>query len=218
MPIKALKNHGNSSRCHPVFNFSKVKDENSKQNILEQKQVVERQIEFLFEALMDGILIMNDRQEMLYANPCAQRILRQVSSMWTTSSSAIPEEIWYICQSLIESRRLFPHQHWLLESKIFVHGSVGLNISAQWIQVDAFNSPCVLLILKDQYQAIKNLAQDEAQQYGLTCREADVWIYHRAGYTYKQIALELCITPNTVKKHMKSIHAKRKVVLEPEAL
>jgi DNA-binding CsgD family transcriptional regulator len=56
---------------------------------------------------------------------------------------------------------------------------------------------------------------EESQKYGLTCREQEIWLLHRANYTYKQIALELCITPNTVKKHMKSIYSKQKSL--PEA-
>ena len=32
----------------------------------------------------------------------------------------------------------------------------------------------------------------------------------RANYTYKQIAGELFIAPNTVKKHMQNIHLKQK--------
>jgi DNA-binding CsgD family transcriptional regulator len=37
---------------------------------------------------------------------------------------------------------------------------------------------------------------------------------HRANYTYKQAASELCITPNTVKKHMKNIYLKQKSIFE----
>jgi DNA-binding CsgD family transcriptional regulator len=49
------------------------------------------------------------------------------------------------------------------------------------------------------------MAFEEVQRYGLSVREGEVWVLHRKGYTYKDIAQKLNITPNTVKKHMKSI-------------
>ena len=49
----------------------------------------------------------------------------------------------------------------------------------------------------------------EAQKYNLTERETQVWVLKRAGYTYKVIAAKLHIAEDTVKKHIKSIHAKR---------
>ena len=69
----------------------------------------------------------------------------------------------------------------------------------------------LLLAIEDRYQAVRNMAIEEADRYGLTPREKEVWILHRIGLTYKQTASELCITPNTVKKHMKSIYVKAKV-------
>ncbi len=47
-----------------------------------------------------------------------------------------------------------------------------------------------------------------AQKHGLTSREQDIWLLYRANYSYKQIAEELNISRNTLKKHMKNIHAK----------
>jgi DNA-binding CsgD family transcriptional regulator len=56
----------------------------------------------------------------------------------------------------------------------------------------------------------------EVDQYGLTPRQAEVWLLRRANYTYKEIAAELYISLNTVKKHMKDIQAKRETVLGRE--
>jgi DNA-binding CsgD family transcriptional regulator len=38
-----------------------------------------------------------------------------------------------------------------------------------------------------------------------------VWLLQQNNYTYKQIAAELGITPNTVKKHVRNIYAKRRL-------
>ena len=55
------------------------------------------------------------------------------------------------------------------------------------------------------------LALTEADRYGLTPREAEVWLLRRANRPCKEIAVDLRISLNTVKKHMKSILAKQKV-------
>lgn len=126
------------------------------------------------------------------------------------SSSSIPKEIWHVCQSLIQSRNLFPNQHWLMESDIFTDDAIALHIRARWLKLETIEHPCLLLTVEDRHQALKNIAVEEAEKYGLTPREKEVWLLHRANYSYKQIATDLCITPNTVKKHMKHIHAKQK--------
>lgn len=51
----------------------------------------------------------------------------------------------------------------------------------------------------------------ECAKYGLTPREAEVWILRQQKKSYKQIASELFITVDTVKKHFKSIFAKREL-------
>jgi DNA-binding CsgD family transcriptional regulator len=78
------------------------------------------------------------------------------------------------------------------------------------LNIENLQLSCLLITVEDRDKAIKNIAVEEAQSYRLTRREKEVWLLHRDRYTYKQIASELCITPNTVKKHMKSIHAKQK--------
>ncbi|OUC13203.1 MAG: hypothetical protein B0A82_18745 [Alkalinema sp. CACIAM 70d] len=159
--------------------------------------------------LINGILILTDRQELIYANEEARRILEKLNP--DRSRLLIPQEIWHICQSLIRSRSLFPNQHWLIKSEIFTDESTTLHVRARWFNLDHLESPCLLLIVEDQYQAIKNIALEEAQKYGLTAREKEIWLLHRSNETYKEIAMELNITPNTVKKHMRSIHATQKL-------
>jgi Bacterial regulatory proteins, luxR family len=167
------------------------------------------------DSLLDGILILTEQQELIYANEGAKRVLKILNATPLNADqiSSIPEEIWHICQSLIRSRNLFPTQHWLMESDIYTHDATNLHICARWLTLENRSDPCVLLTVEDRCQAIKSIATEECQTYGLTPREKEVWLLHRNNYTYKQIAIELCITPNTVKKHMRSIHAKKKDLL-----
>ena len=167
-------------------------------------------ISTIVEDLVDGILILGIDGEVIYANKNALRILRQLNQ--DNSITQVPQEIWHLCQSLIHSRHLFPEQHWLIQSEILTDNSTALYIQARWLQLTILQNPCLLLTLADRYQEMRNIAVEEAQAYGLTPRETQVWLLSRANYTYKQIAVELEITPNTVKKHMRSIHKKQKEI------
>ncbi len=72
------------------------------------------------------------------------------------------------------------------------------------------------MILEDRYQSTQNLAIAEVDKYRLTRREAEVWLLRRANYSRKDIAAELCISLDTVKKHLKNIHAKQEMTLYME--
>lgn len=167
----------------------------------------------IVEKLIDGILIVTEQKELLYSNKNAQIILGKLHQS-KANSHIVPEEIWYVCQSLIQSRSLFPNQCWTIQSRIFTEYSTILDIQARWFNMETIKKNCMLITLEDRSQAIKNVAVEEAQFYQLTRREKEVWLLHRGHYTYKEIASELSITPNTVKKHMKSIHAKQKKIVK----
>ena len=152
----------------------------------------------VIEDLIDGVLILIDNRELVYANSCARRVLRQLNQV-RSLANPIPEEVWHICQALIDSRHLFPNQYWLIESKVFIGNSVVFNVRARWLKLEDRERPCLLLSIRDQCQYIKDIVNEEPQKYSLTSREKEIWLLHRANYTYKQVALELCITPNTVK-------------------
>lgn len=164
--------------------------------------------------LIDGVLILTDKKEIVYANDCARRVLRQLNTE-QSSTNKIPEEISHICQTLVDSRHLFPNQYWLIESKIFSGTSVVFNIRARWLKLKDRENPCLWLSIRDQCHYIKDIVNEESRKYGLTSREEEIWLLHRANYTYKQIAIALCITPNTVKKHMKGIYSKQKALISP---
>ena len=170
----------------------------------------------LMESLMNGVLILTVQRELVYANDAAWRVLRQFTSV-KPRENQVPQEIWHICEYLIHSRQMFPRQHWFMESEISTDETTALHIKARWFQVETIADPCLLLMLQDRYTVLKNWAVDEAKRYGLTPREKEAWLLHRANYTYKEIASELRITPNTVKKHMQSIHAKQKEAFGPKA-
>jgi DNA-binding CsgD family transcriptional regulator len=89
-----------------------------------------------------------------------------------------------------------------------------LRIRAQWLNLEAVETPCLLVRLQDENQAMQGLAIAEAQSWGLTERETQVWVRRRAGCSRKQIAEELYIALDTVKKHLKNIQTKRQIYLD----
>jgi DNA-binding CsgD family transcriptional regulator len=169
----------------------------------------------LLEDLINGILILTEQGELIYINNYARQILQRLIQN-DPPMNFVPGEIWHICQCLIQSRSLFPNQHWSIESEVLIDHTITLHVQARWLNTNLTDVPSLLLIVKDQHRSIRNMINEEAQKYGLTSREKEIWLLHRAGYTYKQIATELQITPNTVKKHLKSIRVKQKLAVEME--
>jgi DNA-binding CsgD family transcriptional regulator len=166
---------------------------------------------------VDGILILTTQRDLIYANDYIKRTLRQLNQCQSLVNQ-VPEEIWNVCQVLIKSHDLFPNQHWLIESKIFMSSSIAFNVMAKWLKLEELEQPCIWLSICDHCQYTQGIVKEESQKYGLTSREKEVWLLHRADYTYKQVALELHITPNTVKKHLKSIYSKQKMLSEPQEI
>ncbi len=69
----------------------------------------------------------------------------------------------------------------------------------------------IVVTLEDCNSSSQNIAIADAKKYGLTKREAEVWLLRYANLPYKEIAQHLYITINTVKKHIKNIYAKQQV-------
>lgn len=165
----------------------------------------------ILDSLVDGILILNDRGEWIDANTRGEQICRQ---FLTDKSSVcpVPQEIWHICQTLLGFYALPARKSIVVEDEITTDQTNALRIRAQWIDYDATQNPCMLVMLENRLQSGQTVAIAEAQKYELTPRESEVWLLHRQGFTYKEIAATLYISLNTVKKHMKGIYAKRQVV------
>jgi DNA-binding CsgD family transcriptional regulator len=165
----------------------------------------------VFESFIDGILILTEQGECIQANNLARQICSQLTPTESQLNS-VPKKIWDFCQALIESRSFFPTGSMIIESEIASNPVTPLRIRVRWFKLNAFPHPCLLVILEDRCQSIQNLALAEVDRYGLTPREAEVWLRRRANYTYKEIATDLYISINTVKKHMKNIQVKREAV------
>ena len=169
-------------------------------------------LQAVLEGFLDGIFVLTDQKQLLYANQTAERLCHR-SSQAPQSLVSLPREVWQACEALIDSRNLYPDRLLVIESE--VRGKeTALRIQAQWLSLQEFERPCLLVRLQDQHQAAQSLAIAEAQTWGLTDREAQVWRLRRSGFSRKQIAAELHISEDTVKKHLGNIHSKRQIHLD----
>ena len=171
---------------------------------------------FLFDLLnnyMDGILVLSTEGSIVYINQNAQHALDKMNGVQSNCCS-IPKEIDYVfkCQSDIRNR--FSEQNWSVKITISTNDYSFFDIQTRWIHLRSANSDCLLFVMEDSNQQIKKIAIKEAKRYGLTPRETEVWLLHQLHYTYKQIAEQLDIRPNTVKKHMRSILNKQRLAQE----
>lgn len=166
-------------------------------------------LQHILPSVLDGVILFDEHHHLIYVNSKAATIVQKIAQH-SQPLEGMPQEIAYIKRFMVETKEKFPRQNWLNQSTIFVGCLAVFNIYARWIQDSNSGQNYLLLKMEDQNQFSQSLAQAEAKRLGLTLREQEVWLLHQANYTYKQIAEALDITPNTVKKHMKSVLVKQR--------
>ena len=157
----------------------------------------------VLEGFINGILILHPQGEMVYTNSSAQRMCEQLNS-----PKLVPAEVWRACEALIESRELYDDRL-ILESEIAVSPGQSYRVQVQWLELEGYADPCLLVRLEDQQQAMQGWTIAEAKKYGLTPREREVLFLKRCNLSLQEIADRLYITIDTVKKHLGNIQIKR---------
>ena len=185
----------------------------------------------IFESMMQGVLILNDQREIIQANRRGQELCKLLGGMGNgmdsnstrqrnksqnstvqnsaASNDSIPEAIWNVCRALLSSRQEFPEYQVIPEEELEMSDATHLKIYAQWLDWSESDTSYMLVTLEDRSEMLRNLARWDARRYDLTAREAEVWMLRCQEYSYDEIADELYISRNTVKKHLKSINFKR---------
>lgn len=170
----------------------------------------------VLEGLTDGILILSEQGEWIYHNYYAYCICQRLHQ-GSGDIKKVPKVIWRNCEALLESRTLFPDQPVVIESEVTLNPSDVYRIRVRWLTLEDSSRPYLAVLLEDRRQSMQSRAIAEAILYDLTPRQADVWLLRRAGFSYQQIAMELYITLNTVKRHLKDIRLKQKLAIEAGA-
>ncbi|BAZ38287.1 LuxR family transcriptional regulator [Calothrix sp. NIES-4101] len=178
-----------------------------KSNSLNDKNI--SQVAFLrkvIEELQDGILILTNTGKLIFGNSKAYDFCHQIED--NKDSYPIPQAIWDICKSLIENIS-FECDRNIISDEIKLNSTTIFRIRVRYFRLNQFHQPYLLVTIENRYESVKNAVITEIKKYQLTSREAEIWHLYRINYSYKQIAEQLYITINTVKKHMKNIHAKK---------
>lgn len=166
----------------------------------------------MLENWIDGIVVLTQTGDCVRSNEIGRQICDRIAKEYPCNDP-IPQEIWHVCQILLKSRRRLTNRLVIAESELQLQRShEHIRIRVRWLDSGSQGDPHILVILENQTLSQQNLARTEAIRYGLSPREEDVWTLHRIGYSYQEIAEELHIALNTVKKHMKNTYAKHHLV------
>ncbi|BAY24822.1 LuxR family transcriptional regulator [Calothrix sp. NIES-2100] len=185
-------------------------DKSSKKDDLQPIPQVDL-LKAMIESFVDGILIVTTEGKLIHANNYARAICHQLMPK-AADSDVLPAEIWYVCESLIESRELFPEEHIIIEAEITPKPTVKLRLRVRWFPLGASQHKFLLVTVEDCNQYNQSIAIADGKKYNLTDREQEVWQLRRANFSYREIANQLYITINTVKKHLKNIHVKQQEI------
>jgi RNA polymerase sigma factor (sigma-70 family) len=166
----------------------------------------------VLEGLTDGVLILSQHGDWIYHNYYAHCICQQLNQGKPVLNQ-VPDVIWRNCLALIDSHDLYPNQPVVIESEVTLSRTKVYRIRVRWLTLEDSQHPYLMVLLEDRSQSLQNQALAEAMLYELTPRQAEVWLLYRAGFSYQQIADELYITLNTVKRHLKDARIKQKLAI-----
>jgi DNA-binding CsgD family transcriptional regulator len=165
-------------------------------------------LQSIVESLVDGVLVVTAQGGWVYGNSKAHQLC-QTMNLGKPVPNSVPDSIWQICQLLLtQSDGLEPPA--VIEGEVGLEGMIQYRVRVRWLQLEEMHHPYLLVTLEDCSEAARNRAIAEAYQYGLTPRQTEVWLLHRLGLTYRNMAAQLYVTPNTIKRHMKDIYVKQK--------
>ena len=154
--------------------------------------------------LQDGFIIASQAGSIRQINLPAERIC----SLLNAQSNQLPVEIWHVCQSALSNQDSLSFNKTGLDADIILPKLGTIRVRVQNISIA--DEPCLLIVLEDRQQTLRNRALSDAALYGLTERETEIWQMRLRGLAYKEISATLWISVDTVKKHVKNILAKQR--------
>ena len=166
----------------------------------------------LVEALPKGLLVLSADRAIVYWNQTARRLCQKLAST-QRYATLLPTGVSELCQQLEEAGTAY--EPILLEYE--TPDGCSFRLSVDWLtgvmdnEVNlAFNQQAYIFVtIEDRDEVLQQDIQLERKKFHLTNREAEVWLLLRREYSYQAIANALHISLNTVKTHIRNIHAKR---------
>ncbi len=160
----------------------------------------------ILEGLLDAVLIADIQGTLLYTNLSAQKICRQLDIAHLQTHA-----IWSICE-LLKSQI---DRALILESDLTI-AETQYRVRVQWLNaIEEAQDTRLIVRFENQQHSMRCAAMLEAQYFGLTPRESEVWDLRNQGRSRREIADHLYISIDTVKKHLANIQIKRQTYLDP---
>ncbi len=156
----------------------------------------------VLEGLLDAVLISDIQGEVLYTNLSAQKICNQLNLTHLKNHA-----IWSICELL----KSYTDRSLILESELTI-AEIQYRIRVQWLNAQAeaeARDNRLIVRFENQQHSLRCTAMVESHNFGLTHRETEVWELKRQGKSRRDIADQLFISIDTVKKHLANIKIKR---------
>lgn len=177
----------------------------------------------VLEGFAAGVLILAQDGTCLHHNHQGQRLCRRLCPATPPQGDIhaplpVPPRVWAMGHHLIEGRAIFPDHALVLSQDLMDGDGQSIQVRVQWLDWPATEDSYLVVLLDDPTQTAEAMARIEALRYNLTPREREVWVLRQANQSYEAIAQALYISVNTVKRHLKSIYAKRKQVLGEQGL
>jgi DNA-binding CsgD family transcriptional regulator len=159
----------------------------------------------ILEGLLDAVLIVDVQGVLLYTNLSAQKICRQLNIVNLQNHA-----IWSICE-LLKSQI---DRALILESDLTI-AQTQYRIRVQWLNsIKEAQDNRLIIRFENQQHSMRCTAIFDAQHFRLTPRESEVWDLRNQGRSRREIADQLYISIDTVKKHLANIQMKRQTYLE----
>ncbi|MGB3787946.1 MAG: LuxR C-terminal-related transcriptional regulator [Phormidesmis sp.] len=162
-----------------------------------------------FGSLQDGFIVTDPAGKIQQINPPAERIFHLLNTSGKREDNTLPAEIWHICKTALREKDELSHQSVGIDTDIILP-KLGI-VRTRVQNISLGRTPYLLIVLEDRQQTTRNKALSEAALYGLTERETEIWQLRLRGDAYKEISAALWISIDTVKKHIKNIHAKQRI-------
>ncbi|MBW4469604.1 MAG: helix-turn-helix transcriptional regulator [Stenomitos rutilans HA7619-LM2] len=200
--------HIPSSDSHYAPRLATVALETSFNDILEPISL----LSVLVDALPKGLIVLSTDHAVIYWNQTAKRLCQNLSGAqryWTL----LPKVITELCDQVLASEH--EYEPILLEYQTPECSS--FRLTASWLATASSDNlhaainhqPYILITVEDRDEVLRQEIQMEQKKFQLTNREAEVWLLLKQEYSYQAIAKALHISLNTVKTHIRNIHAKR---------
>lgn len=177
-----------------------------------QENINQPLLSAVLEGFVDGILVLTEDGTCVHSNQKGRALCRDLSP--SDRPNDLPHGLEAMGKHLLESREFYPDTLLVLTQEFTSRSGQQIRARIQWLDLPATDRVYLLVSLENKTRSAHTSAMLEAMQYNLTPRERAVWTLRRANRTYDEIAQELYITVNTVKRHLKSIYAKRKEVTD----